>query len=81
MIQSKEAFSCQLGNTIRKYRQHKRLTVEELAWKAGLSYSQISRIELGKIMTSAYTLYVIAQALEIDTDQLFNSILLKEEVR
>ena len=71
MIISKDAFTHQLGENIRKYRIKKGLTVEELALNTNLAYSQISRIELGKIKTSAYTIYLIAIALDVCPKMLF----------
>lgn len=67
----KEAFTVQLGQNIRKLRKKSSLTVEQLALETGLTYSQISRIELGKIKTSAYTTYLIAKTLKINLSKLF----------
>jgi transcriptional regulator with XRE-family HTH domain len=41
------------------------MTIEELAHEANMTYSQISRIELGKINTSVYTLHVLSLTLDV----------------
>ena len=68
---NKAIFKKRLGNNIRKYRFERGFTVEQLALNAGLSYSQVSRIELGKISTSAYTIFILSKSLNIDTAVLF----------
>ena len=50
----------------------RRLSQEELAWKADLELSQISRIERGIINTSVSQLYSIAAALEVSLPELFD---------
>ena len=50
------------------------LTVEQLALNAGLTYSQVSRIELGKISTSAFTVYILAKTLNISPTNLFEIV-------
>lgn len=50
------------------------LTVEQLALNAGLTYSQVSRIELGKISTSAFTVYILAKTLNISPNSLFEIV-------
>lgn len=54
-----------LGRHLRSLRQKRHLSQEELAWKADLELSQISRIERGIINTSVSQLYSIAGALGI----------------
>lgn len=54
-----------LGDNIREMRKKKRLTMETVAAKAGLAYSQINRIELGKRCPSVYTLWLISDVLGV----------------
>lgn len=54
-----------LGERIRKLRNENHLSLESLAFKADMDYTQLSRIELGKINTSTYQIYKIAEALNI----------------
>jgi len=59
---------------VRRVRVDRRLSVEKLALEAGLAYSQVSRIELGKISTSAYTLFLLSRTLEVSPATFFDSI-------
>lgn len=74
MSTSKDIFKICLGNNIRKHRFKMGLTVEQLALNAGLTYSQVSRIELGKISTSAFTVYILAKTLNISPNSLFEIV-------
>lgn len=72
MINSKQEFQKHLGLNIRRVRNGKSLTVEQLALEAGLPYSQVSRIELGKRNPSCYTLFIISKTLEVNPSELFD---------
>ncbi len=61
-----------LGKHLRELRRMRQLSQEELAWKADLELSQISRIERGVINTSVSQLFSIAEALEIPLVEVFN---------
>ena len=69
----KEQF-IELGLAIKHYRIRKGLTQEQLAEKIHISPQQISRIESPKSQnsTTLYTLFLIADALEVDVAQLFS---------
>lgn len=60
------------GNNLRLLRKTKGLSMEKLAQEAGVEYSQISDIELGKINTTISTVYLLAKALEIPPKDLFD---------
>jgi hypothetical protein len=68
---NKDFFKICLGNNIRRQRFELGLTVEQLALNSGLTYSQVSRIELGKISTSAFTIYIISNTLNTSPAILF----------
>jgi transcriptional regulator with XRE-family HTH domain len=70
-MKSKESFRLQLGRNLRRIRTGRKLTIETLAFETGLAYSQISRIELGKINTTAFTIYILAHALKVNPDEFF----------
>ena len=53
------------------YRKRRGLTQEELAEHSGISIRTIQRIEKGLSAGSPYTLKVIAEVLEVSTDDLF----------
>ncbi len=61
-----------LGNHLRELRLARQMSQEQLAWKADLELSQISRIERGVINTSVSQLYSIAGALNVPVTELFN---------
>lgn len=61
-----------LGNRLRELRRLRGLSQEELAWKADLELSQISRIERGVINTSVSQVLSIAEALEISLPEFFD---------
>lgn len=65
----KQEFIENLGNNIRKLRTEKRVSIEKLSNKSGISYSQLIRIEKGRINTSIYQLYLIAQNLEVSIEE------------
>ncbi|MEM6966503.1 MAG: helix-turn-helix transcriptional regulator [Bacteroidota bacterium] len=60
------------GSKLRKVRKEKGFTQEDLAYRADLELSQISRIERGVINTSISQLFFIAEALEISPKELFD---------
>lgn len=70
-MKSKETFRSQLGRNLRRLRTGQELTIETLALESGLAYSQISRIELGKINTTAYTIYILSCVLAVDQNEFF----------
>ena len=55
-----------LGERIRNFRIEMNLSQLELANEADIPLSQIGRIERGEINSTISTLYVIAQALDIE---------------
>jgi transcriptional regulator with XRE-family HTH domain len=79
-MNTKEQFQKQLGINLRKVRNEKLLTVEKLALEAGIAYSQISRIELGKRNPSGYTLYILSQTLDVCPSKLFELSSEKEKI-
>jgi transcriptional regulator with XRE-family HTH domain len=61
-----------IGERIRKLRIVNQLTLETLAFKADMDYTQLSRIELGKINTSLFQIYKIAIALKTPASDILN---------
>ena len=66
-----ETYIRAFGENLRKIRQNKKMSMQILAYTINVEYSQISRIELGKINTSISTIYEIAQALDVPVKDLF----------
>ena len=74
----KEQVQLCLGERIRTLRLEKGLTIKKLAAEAEMEYVQLSRIELGKINTTAYQLFKLSKALSSDMSILFKNF--NEEV-
>jgi transcriptional regulator with XRE-family HTH domain len=60
------------GKRLREVRLSKKLSQEDLAYKCGLEYSQINRIELGKVNTSISHVALLAKHLGVSTSELFS---------
>jgi len=66
-----QKFLNRLAKNLKKVRKDKGISQEELAYKSGLTLSQIARIETAKINTTVSTIHVILQALGADANELF----------
>jgi len=75
MTLPKENFCSKVGFKVRALRMDKKLTIEKLALDAGIEYTQLSRIELGKINTSIYQIYKISKSLKVSLPEIFHDIL------
>ena len=73
-VKTKDEITFNVGQRIRDARVAKKLTIGELAHESGMEYSQLSRIERGKINTSLYQVYVIAEALDLPLESLFEGL-------
>ncbi len=62
------------GEKIRRIREKKKITLKEVALKAGLSESLISQIETNKVSPAIDTLLKIIDILEIDLEYLFSGL-------
>ena len=60
-----------LGQNLRKFRETKKLSMQQLADLADIEKSQIARIEIGKSDPRISTVLNIAKALEIDPKDFF----------
>ncbi len=74
-MKSKDEIAGLLGKRIRSLRTARNLSMEELAMESGMDYSQISRIELGKISTSVYQIYMITHVLQVSVHDVFEEII------
>lgn len=68
-MKTKEQIQILLGENIRNIRTSRNWSVEKLALESGLTYSQISRIELGRRNPTVYTLYQIIFTLEVQASE------------
>lgn len=69
---SEEAFILNLGIHVRKLREQKNMSQQDLANDCSIPKSQIARIERAKVNTTVRTLIKIANALEIEPKELLN---------
>ena len=74
MTLKKQELTQKIGFNIRKIRMSKGLSIKALAFEADIEYTQVSRIERGKINTSIYQIYLIAKALGVEYMALFEKI-------
>jgi transcriptional regulator with XRE-family HTH domain len=74
MPKKKGARSVPVGDKIKKTRQKKKITLDQVANDTGCSIDYLKQIESGKVIPPVGTLLQISRALEIDS-----GLLLKEE--
>ncbi len=64
-------FLKRFGENLRRLRELKGLSQEELYFKANLSKNQVGNIERGEVNTTISTANALAQALRVDLPELF----------
>ena len=64
-----------IGDRIRLLRTEKGMSIEELAYKAGIDNSHLGKLERGQRNASLVVIEKIAVALEINFEELFRCIL------
>ncbi len=69
---SEESFIINLGVHIRRLRENKNLSQQDLANDCSIPKSQIARIEVTKINTTIKTLIKIANALDVTPKELLD---------
>ncbi|MDP3467552.1 MAG: helix-turn-helix transcriptional regulator [Daejeonella sp.] len=67
-----QEFIGKFGKQLKKVREGRGLSQEELALKSNISQSQIARTELGSVNTSISHVNAYAKALGIDVKELFD---------
>ena len=67
----KEKILTGFGNQIKKLREEKGISIRELASRSGLEYSQVQRIEKGKVNLALTTLMALSEGLEIHPSKIF----------
>ncbi len=60
------------ANQLRKIRKAKKVTQEQLAFKAGISLSQVARIETSRINPTLRTVFRISRALDVPLREMFD---------
>jgi transcriptional regulator with XRE-family HTH domain len=59
------------AKNLKKAREARNMSQEDLADKAGIAVSQVGRLETGKLNTSISTVYAILKALDAEANELF----------
>ena len=67
-----KSFLIAFGSHLKKIRESKNMSQAQLAIDCDFDVSVISRIERGAVNTSVYNLKLIAQALQIEIQELFD---------
>ncbi len=62
-----------VARKIKQYREQRKLTVQELAYRCDMERSNLSRIEAGRSNCTIKTLFIICEALDIHLVDLFSS--------
>ena len=71
----------ELGKKILELRKSKGLTQEELVEKCNINVRTIQRIEAGEVTPRSYTVKTILEALEVDSNFIFQSDSQKNEIQ
>lgn len=70
----KVEFAKSVGLKLRTLRLENKMTIEATAFDAGMDYTQLSRIELGKINTSFFQIYKLSKSLKVSLVDLVNDL-------
>jgi len=62
-----------VGRRIRKIREEKNISQQDLAAKCNFEKSNMSRIEAGRVNSTLSTLEKVSKALDVDIAELFKS--------
>ncbi len=63
-----------VGLKLRSIRLEHKMTIESAAFNADMDYTQLSRIELGKINTSFFQIYKISKSLNVQMVDIVNDL-------
>lgn len=74
IIQNKNDFAKRIGLKLREIRLQNNKTIESAAFDAEMDYTQLSRIELGKINTSFFQIYKISKSLNVHMVDIVNDL-------
>ena len=72
-MEKKDKIKQDFGIRLQKLRISKNLSIRKLANVSELEYSHVQRIESGKVNVALTTIYALADGLELDPAQLFDS--------
>lgn len=69
--EEKKKFAVEIGKHLRKVRENKGISQEQLSNKAGYYHTYVNKIEQGKYSPSAHTLWRLAHALGMTLSDFF----------
>jgi len=72
VVVDKKLIAINIGAALKKLRNDKNLSMQELATLAEIEKSQIYRIENGKVDVRISILYLLSETLKVDISQFFN---------
>lgn len=72
-MDNKETILLKFANHLTKIREERGLSIRQLAAETGLEYSQLQRIEKGKVNLAFTTLVKIAEGLDLELSELLKS--------
>jgi len=61
-----------VGKRIREIRTSKKISIDNLAFECEVDYSQLNRMELGKVNFNISNLYRVAKALNVNPKELLD---------
>ena len=70
---SKDEFTAEVGKKIKKWREKRGVSQEDLADRAGLYRTYVGHLENARYSPSAYVLYRIAKALKVEVEEFYIS--------
>lgn len=73
-MNDKERLLLKFANNLKKLREERGLSIRQLAASSDLEYSQLQRIEKGKVNFAFTTLIAIAQGLDLEVSELFQKL-------
>ena len=73
-MNDKEKILLKFGNHLKKLREAKDISIRELASLSALEYSQVQRIEKGKVNFAFSTLISLADGLDIHVSDLLSGL-------
>lgn len=71
-MDKKEEIKIAFGKHLQKLRVEKQLSIRALANCSGLEYSQVQRIENGKVNLALTTIFSLAEGLDLSPQELLN---------
>ena len=69
--EEKQKFATEIGKHLRKIREEKNISQEQLSIKAGYYHTYVNKIEMGKYSPSLHTIWRLAHTLGLSLEEFF----------